>query len=232
MMVLVSGQTPRPGPSAGGLSERRFQGTPAGEQGTEAVKAPEGRGGGQPSRPLGLWDIRGVGEAEAPVGRGSRGGAARSHQLLQLPLPVAQLLVHALPHARALQGRDDLQLRVVVVDDVVLQHQAQDLPRPGGASPPAGTPGRAAPPRLRGPNPQPVPRAPRACGGPGSGRPAIGGPVLPPPSARCWGIACPGAPSVSWARPAAPGQQRTHDVARPGGWGSPRDRPRSLPSAF
>lgn len=53
-----------------------------------------------------------------------------AHQLLQLPLPVAQLLVHALPHVRALQRGDDLQLGVVVVNDVVLQHQAQDLRKP------------------------------------------------------------------------------------------------------
>lgn len=69
-----------------------------------------------------------------------------THQLLELPLPVAQLLVHALPHARALQGGDDLELGVVVVDDVVLQHQAQDLPRAGAACHPLPeTPGGAAP---------------------------------------------------------------------------------------
>lgn len=50
--------------------------------------------------------------------------AARTYQLLQLPLPVAQLFVHALAHICALQRGDDLQLGVIVVDDVVFQHQA------------------------------------------------------------------------------------------------------------
>lgn len=52
----------------------------------------------------------------------------RAYQLLQLPLPVAQLFVHAFAHVCALQRGDDLQLGVVVVNDVVFQHQAQDLP--------------------------------------------------------------------------------------------------------
>lgn len=60
---------------------------------------------------------------EAAVG----GRGAGTHQLLQLPLSVAQLLVHAKANLSALQRGDDLQLRVVVLDDVVLQHQTQDL---------------------------------------------------------------------------------------------------------
>lgn len=50
-----------------------------------------------------------------------------THQLFELPLPVTQLLVHVKAHRSALQGGDDLQLGVLVLDDVVLQHQAQDL---------------------------------------------------------------------------------------------------------
>lgn len=50
-----------------------------------------------------------------------------THQLLELPLPVAQLLVHAEADLSALQCGDDLQLSVLVLDDVVLQHQTQDL---------------------------------------------------------------------------------------------------------
>lgn len=53
--------------------------------------------------------------------------AAETHQLFELPLAVAELLIHAEAHLRALQGGDDLQLRVFVLDDVVLQHQTQDL---------------------------------------------------------------------------------------------------------
>lgn len=189
------------------------------------VKAPKGRGVASPAA-AGRWDISGVGGR----GRGGR-GPGRAHQLLQLPLPVAQLLVHALPRARALQGRDDLQLRVVVVDDVVLQHQAQDLPRPGGASLPAGTPGRAALQRLRGPtlacperreslarlrrarvgapcdrrssSPRPLrdAGASPAPAPPPCHRPA--GSTWPTPHARC-----------GWAQ----------------GLGEPRDRPGSLPS--
>lgn len=52
---------------------------------------------------------------------------AGTYQLLQLPLSVAQLLVHAKANLSAFQCGDDLQLCVVVLDDVVLQHQTQDL---------------------------------------------------------------------------------------------------------
>lgn len=59
-----------------------------------------------------------------------RGGEpAETHQLFELPLPVAELLVHPEADLRALQRGDDLQLRVFVLDDVVLQHQTQDLHR-------------------------------------------------------------------------------------------------------
>lgn len=54
---------------------------------------------------------------------------AGTHQLLELPLAVAQLLVHAEADLSALQRGDDLQLSVLVLDDVVLQHQTQDLAR-------------------------------------------------------------------------------------------------------
>lgn len=50
-----------------------------------------------------------------------------THQLLKLPLPVAELLIHAEADLSAFQCGDDLQLRVVVLDDVVLQHETQDL---------------------------------------------------------------------------------------------------------
>lgn len=50
-----------------------------------------------------------------------------THQLFELSLSVTQLLVHAQADLRALQGRDDLQLSVLILYNVVLQHQAQDL---------------------------------------------------------------------------------------------------------
>lgn len=50
-----------------------------------------------------------------------------THQLFELSLAVAELLVHAEPHLRALQGGYDLQLSVFVLNDIVLQHQTQDL---------------------------------------------------------------------------------------------------------
>lgn len=61
--------------------------------------------------------------------RASRRVGAETHQLFELPLPVAELLVHPEADLRALQRGDDLQLRVFVLDDVVLQHQTQDLHR-------------------------------------------------------------------------------------------------------
>lgn len=57
---------------------------------------------------------------------GVRGGVG-THQLFELSLSVAELLVHAEPHLGALQGGDDLQLGVFIFNDVVLQHQTQDL---------------------------------------------------------------------------------------------------------
>lgn len=62
-----------------------------------------------------------------PVAETARSVGAETHQLFELALTVAELLVHAEAHLRALQGGDDLQLRVFVLDDVVLQHQTQDL---------------------------------------------------------------------------------------------------------
>lgn len=50
-----------------------------------------------------------------------------TYQFLQLSLSVAELLVHAQAHLSALQRGDDLQLGVFVLNDVVLQHQTQDL---------------------------------------------------------------------------------------------------------
>lgn len=52
---------------------------------------------------------------------------AVSHQFFEFSLSVAELLVHTEAHLGALQGGDDLQLGVFVLDDVVLQHQTQDL---------------------------------------------------------------------------------------------------------
>lgn len=52
---------------------------------------------------------------------------SRTHQLFELSLSVAELLVHAEPHLGALQGGYDLQLGVFIFNDVVLQHQTQDL---------------------------------------------------------------------------------------------------------
>lgn len=46
----------------------------------------------------------GIVGSEGQEGRGWTPVAAGTHQLLQLPLPVTQLLVHALAHVCALQG--------------------------------------------------------------------------------------------------------------------------------
>lgn len=50
-----------------------------------------------------------------------------THQFFELSLSVAELFVHAEAHLSALQCGDDLQLGVFVLNDVVLQHQTQDL---------------------------------------------------------------------------------------------------------
>ncbi len=52
---------------------------------------------------------------------------AVTHQFFQLSLSIAELLVHAEAHLCALKGGDDLQLGVFILNDVVLQHQTQDL---------------------------------------------------------------------------------------------------------
>lgn len=50
-----------------------------------------------------------------------------THQFFELSLSVAELFVHAEAHLSALQRGDDLQLGIFVLNDVVLQHQTQDL---------------------------------------------------------------------------------------------------------
>lgn len=50
-----------------------------------------------------------------------------THQFFEFSLSVAELLIHAQAHLGALQGGDDLQLGIFVFDDIVLQHQTQDL---------------------------------------------------------------------------------------------------------
>lgn len=91
----------------------------------------------------------------------SHGAGLWPYQLLELPLPVTELLVHALAHTRALQGRDDLQLGVVVVNDVVLQHQAQDLQgAAGGTLQPVRDSGQGCPLQAQGAKPSAWPSSP------------------------------------------------------------------------
>lgn len=184
------------------------------------VRAPKGRGAASPAAP-------GAGTQRGRRQRPLRAARAR-HQLLQLPLPVAQLLACA-PRAPCLQGRDDLQLRVVVVDDVVLQHQ-QQICRDRRRVTAAGDPGQGCPARLRGPTLAcPEPRELPARKAQGRGRAPCDRRSSSPPLRDAGASPAPVPPSALTA-----GRQHLANTActmRLGsGTGGARDRPGSSPA--
>lgn len=199
------------------------------------MKAPEGRGGGQPSQPLGFWDIRGVGQAEAHgAGQGGGPGAepraltssfssrCRSHSCsyMRFPTPVlsrvemicscvsllSMMLYSSIKH-RICRDRDERHHRL---------GPRAGLLRKGWGGPTLSLSREPHAPvegRCRGALRSEVLSSPRPLHDAG-GSPA----PAPPPCHR-----------HAWQHLANSAQ---HNVAGPGGWGSLRDRPPSLPSAF